>query len=184
MTTQKIFLVTVALSLLAHVVVLALAGFLVGSGGGTTEDAFTVTLEKRPDRTIETQLDENREATGRLENIRSRVRGDAVDTVDLDSTDTKYYPYLVHIKERIDRQWQYPDDAFSRGEVGISVVQFAIEQIGDLLDCRIVVSSGSESLDAESVRAVRTAAPFDPFSKEFGLARLNIVAKFRYTLAE
>ena len=185
MTTQKIFLITVALSLLAHIVLLALAGFLGGSGGiDWGEEVFTVTLEKRPDKTVEGHGEKNESAGGRLDDIRSRVRGDAVDTVDLDNADTKYYPYLIHVKERIDRQWQYPGDAFSRGEVGITVVQFVIEQVGALVDCRVVASSGSASLDAESVRAVRSAAPFDPFSEEFGLVRLNIVAKFRYTLAE
>ncbi len=185
MTTQKIFLTTIVLSLLAHIILLTLVGLIGGSRGmNRGEDLFTVTLEKSPDKIIESGSEQNQSAGGPLEDIRSRVRGDSVDTVDLDSTDTKYYPYLVHIKERIDRQWQYPDDAFTRGEVGTTVVQFAIEQAGTLAECRMVASSGFQSLDAESARAVRSAAPFDPFSEEFGLVRLNIVAKFSYTLAE
>ncbi|MDO9515617.1 MAG: TonB family protein, partial [Syntrophales bacterium] len=73
---------------------------------------------------------------------------------------------------------------FTRGEVGSNVIEFSIVREGNLAACRAVVSSGYESLDAESVRAVRAAAPFAPFSVEFGLAQLNIVANFRYTLAE
>jgi len=185
MTTKKIFLTAIGISLAAHIAVLALAGFLGGSGGmDEGEDVFTVTLERRPGRIAERHGSENKAATGLLEDIRERVRGGSVDTVDLDSTDTKYYPYLLQVKESIDEQWSYPDDAFTRGEAGTTVVEFSIAQEGILADCRPVVSSGYESLDAESLRAVRSAAPFAPFSEEFGLARLNIVAKFRYTLAD
>lgn len=185
MTGRTIFLTAIALSLAAHVVILALAGFLGGGIPPAAEDTvFTVSLKRSPGRTVERHDGEGRATPVRLEEIRERARGDRADTVDLDSTDTRYYPYLLQVKERIDRQWSYPDGAVARGEVGTTVVEFSIAQEGILAACRAVVSSGHESLDAESVRAVRSAAPFAPLSEQFGLARLNIVAKFRYTLAE
>jgi TonB family protein len=184
MTTRKIFLTAVVLSLAAHIVVLALAGFL-GEDPADREDILAVTLERRPDTTTERQhADEVKTEPGPPEVVRERAGDDVADTVDLDNTDTKYYPYLLQVKESIDRQWSYPDGAFTRGEAGTTVVEFSIAQEGALAACRAVVSSGHESLDAESLRAVRSAAPFSPFSEQFGLARLNIVAKFRYTLAE
>lgn len=185
MTTRKVFLIAVALSLAAHVVVLAMAGVLGGRNSRDEgEDPFTVTLERHPARTAEKTGSGEKIVRDQLEAVRKRARGALVDTVDLDRTDTKYYPYLLHVKEQIDQNWTYPDDAFNRGEVGTTVIQFAIAQEGFLADCRAVVSSGFASLDAESLRAVQSAAPFKPFSKEFGLARLNIVARFRYSLAE
>jgi len=184
MTARTIFLTAIALSLAAHVALLALAGLLGGSVPAEGDDVFTVTLKRSPGRTVERHNGEDRGPFVPLEEIRERARGDRADTVDLDSRDTRYYPYLLQVKERIDRQWSYPGGAVTRGEVGTTVVEFSIAQGGILAACRTVVSSGYESLDAESVRAVRSAAPFEPFSEEFGLARLNIVAKFRYTLAE
>jgi len=184
MTTKKIFLTAIGLSLAAHIVVLALSGFLGGDGNADGEDVFTVTLEKRPTGTDRTQNNQKRTAGNSLQDVRTSAKNDAVDTVDLDSTDSKYYPYLLHVKESIDEQWSYPDDSFTRGEMGTTVIEFSIAQEGSLAMCRAIVSSGYESLDSESLRAVREAAPFSPFSEEFGLARLNIVAKFRYTLAE
>ncbi|MDD5722948.1 MAG: TonB family protein [Syntrophales bacterium] len=183
MITKKIFLTTIALSLAVHIAVLALVGFLGSSDGQDGEDVFTVTLERRPDGTAAKHGSEGG-ASAAAEKLRERAKGNRVDTVDLDSTDTKYYPYLLHVRESIDRQWSYPDDAFTRGETGTTVVEFSIEQEGSLATCRAIVSSGHESLDTESLRAVRSAAPFTPFSEEFGLVRLNIVAKFSYTLAE
>jgi len=182
MDTKKFFITTIALSLAAHIVVLALVGFLAHTGDTDTEEVYTVTFEKHPDRTAAAQ--EEQEPKALLENIRSRARGGSVDTVDLDNTETKYYPYLLQVKERIDRQWSYPEDSFTRGEVGTTVVEFSIAREGNLAACRAVASSGHPSLDAESLRAIQSAAPFAPLSEEFGLARLNIVAKFRYTLAD
>ncbi|MBW2674329.1 MAG: energy transducer TonB [Deltaproteobacteria bacterium] len=184
MTTKKIFVTAVALSLAAHIVVLALASLPGDSAPEDGKNVFTVSLKRSLSRTVERHDRADKPESGPLEEIRERARGNAVDTVDLDRTDTKYYPYLLQVKERIDRQWSYPDGAFSRGEVGTTVVEFSIATGGALAACRAVVSSGHASLDAESLRAVRSAAPFAPFSEKFGLERLNIVARFRYTLAE
>lgn len=182
MATKKFFIMTIALSLATHIVALALVGFLAHTGDTDMEEVYTVTFEKHPDRTIAAQ--EEQEPKALLDNIRSRAPGGSVDTVDLDNTETKYYPYLLQVRERIDREWSYPEDSFSRGEVGTTVVEFSIAREGGLATCRAVASSGHPSLDAESLRAIRSAAPFAPLSEEFGLARLNIVAKFRYTLAD
>jgi len=185
MITRKMLLAAVALSLAAHIVVLALAG-LRGGGGGTDagENLLTVTLERRLGGIAAKAGEGERTAPDPLEEVRERARGALVDTVDLDRADTKYYPYLLRVKERIDRRWRYPGDAFTRGEEGTTVIEFSIEQEGSLADCRAVISSGSEALDAESLRAVRSAAPFEPLSEQFGLARLTVVAKFRYALGE
>jgi len=117
MDTKKFFITTIALSLAAHIVVLALVGFLAHTGDTDTEEVYTVTFEKQPDRTAAAQ-EEEQEPKALLENIRSRARGGSVDTVDLDNTETKYYPYLLQVKERIDRQWSYPEDSFTRGRGG------------------------------------------------------------------
>ena len=183
MATKKIFIMTIALSLAAHIVALGLVGFLAHTGDTDTEEGYTVTFEKHPERTAAAR-EEEQEPKARLEDTRSRARGGSVDTVDLDNTETRYYPYLLQVKERIDREWSYPEDSFSRGEVGTTVVEFSIAREGGLAACRAIASSGHPSLDAESLRAIRSAAPFAPLSEEFGLARLNIVAKFRYTLAD
>lgn len=175
----------VILSLAAHIIVLALAGFL-GDSGGTDrgDDLLTVTLEKHPGGTVKKPGGPYEDEAGPPKDTPKHTEGALADTVNLDRMDTKYYPYLLQVKERIDRQWSYPPDAVSRGETGITVVEFSIARGGVLIDCHAVVSSGFEALDSESLRAVQSAAPFAPLSERFGLARLNIVAKFRYSLAE
>ncbi len=183
MISKKIFLITIMLSLAGHIVVLALSGFL-GDGFSNGGDVFTVSLEKRPGKTGNTPGSEEKTLRNSPENIRKSTRDGAVDTINLNNTDTKYYPYLLQIKERIDRKWSYPDDAFASGEGGTTVVEFSIVEKGILTDSRVITSSGYGLLDAESLHAIRSAAPFSPFPAAFGLAKLNIVAKFRYTLGE
>ncbi len=184
MTTGKIFMMTVIFSLLAHIAVLGTAGFLEGNGATEAEDAFTVTLERNRDKKAEANSVEEKNP---VKPFKGKVKSPGyskVDTVDLESKDTKYRPYLLEVRKDINEQWRYPDDSFIRGEVGTTVVEFAIAREGGLADCRTVLSSGYESLDSESLRAVRSAAPFSPLSDEYGLAQLNIVASFRYKLAD
>lgn len=183
MISKKIFVTTIILSLAGHIVVLALSGFL-GDGFSNGGNVFTVSLEKRLPKTGNTPDSEKSALRDSPENIRKSTGNGAVDTVDLDSTDTRYYPYLLQVKKNIDRKWSYPDDAFARGEGGTTVIEFSIVEKGILADSRVITSSGYELLDAESLHAIRSAAPFSPFPTAFDLAKLNIVAKFRYTLGE
>ncbi|MBW2632074.1 MAG: energy transducer TonB [Deltaproteobacteria bacterium] len=184
MISRKIFVITIILSLAGHIIVLALSGFLGGNGHTDGGDVFTVSLEKRLNKTGETPNSEKNALRDSPENIRKSTRSGAVDTIDLDSTDTRYYPYLLQVKQSIDRKWSYPDDAFARGEGGTTVVEFSIVEKGILAASRVITSSGYGLLDAESLHAIRSAAPFSPFPTAFDLAKLNIVAKFRYTLGD
>ena len=184
MIPKKIFVTAIVLSLAVHIVFLALSGFLGGYGDTDEEDVFTVSLGRHLDGTGEVRNNEKKTASNSLKNAGQSIRNRAVDTIDLDSTDTKYYPYLLQVRENIDRIWSYPEDAFTRGEGGTTVVEFSIIEKGALTGSRVIVSSGHDLLDAESLHAIRSAAPFASFPAEFGLAKLNIVAKFRYTLGD
>ncbi|MBN2539219.1 MAG: energy transducer TonB [Deltaproteobacteria bacterium] len=184
MIPKKIFVIAIILSLAVHIVLLALSGFLRGHDGTDEEDVFTVSLELYPHRTGEKNNNEQKPASDSTKDTGQSTGNSTVDTIDLDSTDTKYFPYLLQIKEKIDERWSYPEDAFIRGEGGTTVVEFSIIEKGGLADSRVIISSGHELLDTESLYAIRSSAPFAPFPVEFGLAKLNIVAKFRYTLGD
>ncbi len=181
MISKKIFVITVMVSLAGHIIVLALSGFL-GDGYTEVEDGFTVSLEKHLDTTVNKDRKEKKALQSSSDTIHKSAPDKTVDTIDLDSTDTKYYRYLLEVKKNIDRKWSYPDDAFSRGEGGTTVVEFSIAKEGILTDSRIITSSGYGALDAESLHAVQSAGPFLPFPAMFNLTKLNIVAQFRYTL--
>ncbi len=184
MLSRKIFLTAIAISLAGHIAVVALSG-LINGGFPAGEDVFSVSLESHPEKFEKTPAGEKDATHGAAEQHISQLNKiNAVDTIDLDSTDTRYYPYLLKVKKSIDGKWSYPDDAFNRGEGGTTVVEFSIVKEGMLAGSRIITSSGYGLLDAESLHAIRSAAPFSPFPEELELSKLNIVAKFRYKIEE
>ena len=104
------------------------------------------------------------------------------ETVDLNTTEFKYYSYFLGLKRQIEGVWHYPRDAALRGEHGSLNLIFTIKANGDLAGIKIVSSSGFTSLDGEALRAIRVAAPFHPFPKSWdGLEKLNVKATFEYT---
>jgi TonB family protein len=57
---------------------------------------------------------------------------------------------------------RYPIEARSRAEQSTARLSFSIDHEGHLLSSRIVTSSGSAALDAETLAPVRRAQPFPP----------------------
>lgn len=104
------------------------------------------------------------------------------DTVDLNTTEFKYYSYFLGLKRQIEGVWHYPPDAARRGEHGSLNLIFTIKSNGDLDGIQIVSSTGFKALDGEALRAIKVAAPFHPFPKSWqGLEKLNVKATFEYT---
>ena len=57
---------------------------------------------------------------------------------------------------------------------------FTLNKAGTLINIRLVQSSGFPILDEEALRAVKVAAPFDPFPPQMGEDPWNIRAFFHY----
>jgi protein TonB len=62
----------------------------------------------------------------------------------------------------LERNKRYPSEARARGEQGVTRLAFSIDGQGHLMSSRIVASSGSAALDAETLALVRRAQPFPP----------------------
>jgi len=99
-------------------------------------------------------------------------------TVSLDSQDSRFAPYLLGVKRRIESVWGYPQAA--RGLTGNLVVTFGITRDGHLSDLQLTQTSGIAPLDNEAIRAIRQATPFTPFPERMRFERLNIRAAFYY----
>jgi len=116
----------------------------------------------------------------------SGLYGDADDigkqTLRLDSRDPEFLPYLANLKRRIQHEWVYPEDAWSRGVSGELLLVFTLNKSGSMTSLRLVQSSGFPVLDQEALRAVKQAAPFDPFPPHMGEEPWNIVGSFHYHL--
>ncbi len=102
--------------------------------------------------------------------------------INLDTTELKYISYMTKIKRQIDLVWTYPTLAIERGEQGTLILQFTIVSTGQLKSVRIIRGSGSEILDNAAVEAIRTAAPYPVFPKEWKEEEITIAARMEYVL--
>jgi len=103
------------------------------------------------------------------------------DTVELSTTEYKYFSYFAKLKRQIEGVWGYPQESRMRGEQGQLYLVFTIKRNGELANIELLRSSGYARLDEEAMRAIRTAAPFAPFPEGWGaLETLNIKATFIY----
>jgi protein TonB len=73
---------------------------------------------------------------------------------------------------------RYPSDARARGEQGVTRLAFSIDGEGHLLTSRIVKSSGSAALDAETLALVQRAQPFPPPPPELAGSELTVPVSF------
>jgi periplasmic protein TonB len=95
----------------------------------------------------------------------SRARADTV------TWKSKVLTLLEHNK-------RYPADARARGERGVARLAFRIDSDGHLISRRIVGSSGSAALDAETLALVERAQPFPPPPPDLVGSELTVPLRF------
>jgi protein TonB len=64
--------------------------------------------------------------------------------------------YFALVKGIIESKKRYPEEAKRRGEEGIVVVSFTIDESGNPVNVRLASSSGSSSIDNETLRLIRS----------------------------
>lgn len=104
------------------------------------------------------------------------------ETISLDTRDKRYVTYAKVIKERVQRNWQYPRQAKEDLIEGKLTVMFSLNPGGHLLEVRIIKPSGFEILDQGAIQGITRAAPFPPIPTHINVKRLNVVASFDYRL--
>jgi TonB family protein len=105
-----------------------------------------------------------------------------VETIALNTKDTRYVSYTKILKQSIGAQWKYPAEAMASLIEGQLTLLFTLNRNGELMSIRILYPSGYSVLDQEASRAVQTAAPYPPFPSRITVNELNIIASFDYRL--
>lgn len=103
--------------------------------------------------------------------------------VDLNTTEFKYTSYFIKLREKIYQVWNYPDESRLNRESGNLRVEFTIGSDGQLVDLKLLSSSGYQRLDNEVLRTIKVASPFYPFPRSWEEERLKIPATFDYKLS-
>jgi protein TonB len=82
----------------------------------------------------------------------------------------------------LERNKRYPAAARSRKEHGIVQISFALDRDGHVLSSRVVKSSGSATLDKESLDLLQRAQPFPPAPPELSGARISLTVPIRFNI--
>ena len=186
MHPKKIAILSVAVSVVCHLLVLSLTGLLDMQGSAANKDTFTVDLKESRETTDGTPPQEAPSPAVPAVQVQVKnvlfIPESGEDTVNLNSADTRSSPYLKRLRDRIARVWAYPTEALTRKEEGTTVVRFSLSKSGALMDLYTVRSSGARSVDKGALSAVRSAAPYDPLPQN--LTKLHIIATFRCRLTD
>ena len=181
LTSQKILFFAALVSVCGHLLMISMAGLIIPGADPLQSKVFTVELRKshEPPEDAEPQQDRPQPAANNPATHRQVFREE---TVDLGNRDSRFIPYLVKTREKINRLWVYPKQAYEHREAGIVIVRFSINRNGRLHQIRIEESSGVAALDQGALNVIRAAAPFHPFTRDMKLSRLHIIATFKYRL--
>jgi periplasmic protein TonB len=82
----------------------------------------------------------------------------------------------------LERNKRYPAAAQARGEKGTAQLAFSLDRQGRVTASRIVKSSGSAALDAETLELVRRAQPFPAPPAAMAGAQIDLTVPIRFNM--
>lgn len=109
-------------------------------------------------------------------------KGEKGKTLQLNTSEMRYARYVLGMKDRIYRFWEYPEIALRNGWQGKLMVDFLINKDGKVDDIKVVKSSGYPALDEAVTMALRLASPFAPLPGDFEMDGMTIHGQFEYQI--
>jgi TonB family protein len=86
-------------------------------------------------------------------------------TIENDPTGFPMDEYTNYVEQRIKQKWKVP--SWLNNSPGNIRVRFYINKKGQLLDAKVIASSGSNSLDITAILAINSSSPFQPLPNGF-----------------
>jgi len=83
--------------------------------------------------------------------------------------------YVTSLLKHLNQFKRYPEAAKLRHEQGVVFVRFMIDRSGHVLSTSIARSSGSKTIDAEMLEAVKRADPLPRIPDIFGREQLDLI---------
>jgi protein TonB len=180
LTSRKVLVMAAVASVTGHLLMLSVAGLIIPGTDPSRATVFTVELRESHEQPEDAEPQQDSQPPASDPVARRQVFRE--ETVDLGNRDSRYIPYLMKAREKINRLWVYPRQAYEDRETGSVIVSFSINRNGRLHQSRIEESSGVAALDQGALGVIRAAAPFHPFTADMKLSRLHIIATFKYRL--
>jgi protein TonB len=102
------------------------------------------------------------------------------DTQFLNSDDILFGSFLRRFETAIYGVWHYPQEAAMKGIEGITPVRITFNRRGEILNVKLLESSGAKILDDEVFRTVKMIGPVGAFPKGFNKDEFHLIAFFQY----
>ena len=98
-----------------------------------------------------------------------------------------YTPYVKEVREKVINCWKVPSrkqiDILAKGQKDLLVqIALTVNKDGTVKKCKILKSSKIKELDNNAGEAIKNAAPFKPFPKDFFNEEIVIVLNFNFSL--
>jgi len=92
--------------------------------------------------------------------------------------------YQDSIKQKIQKEKQYPRWALRSGHEGSTRITFSVLPFGQIKDLRLINPSGFDELDKEALDAVRRASPFQPIPTNYEEKELHFEIDIIFRIVE
>jgi protein TonB len=178
MPANKILIYSVMISLVIHLAVLSLTGLIEWQGKRRPARVMTLDLREMSAGVEGKSLPpaapppQAQPAHPQAKKVQSFAGGKIREaTVDLNSSESRYRPYLKAVREKIESSWIYPEKLPPGKNRASRSSGFPSQRRRELLDTAIIRSSGFPLLDEATLRAVRK--PVCTSARLFQLSRLK-----------
>ncbi|OGR30308.1 MAG: TonB-dependent receptor [Desulfuromonadales bacterium GWD2_54_10] len=102
------------------------------------------------------------------------------DTRFLNTDDIQFGSFLRRFENSVYGVWRYPAEAARNGIEGITPVRITFSRNGEIMQVKLLESSGSRILDDEVIRTLKAIGPVGAFPKGYDKDEFNLIAFFQY----
>lgn len=93
----------------------------------------------------------------------------------------QWAPYVNAMRDKLQHVWVTPPAYYQLGLIsGYTIIRYAIDRQGKLVNYKVLKHVGHSSLEVSSVQAIESLFPFMPLPKDFPEKQLVITAKLIY----
>jgi len=116
------------------------------------------------------------------ENYRRRFADEIAegDTHFLNTNDIQFGSFLRRFETSVYGVWRYPQEAALKGIEGVTPVRITFNRNGEIVNVRLLESSGSKMLDDEVLRTLRLIGPVGSLPRNYPRDEFHLIAFFQY----
>lgn len=102
------------------------------------------------------------------------------DTRFLNSNDVMFGSFLRRFENAVYGLWRYPQEAQLKGIEGVTPVRITFSKNGEIVNIKLLESSGSKILDDEVFRTLRQIGPVGNLPRNYDKDEFHLIAFFQY----